>query len=141
MRYDFLIDSYDTERLKVVSVWCEFRDDDLAVRPKPDDPRGRSVREHMVHQCVSEDAWFRRMLDIDVGAPPLPERETRLEFIRRYVEDSGRRLERLRQTSDGWWEDRRLHAADLLETSGGIVRHHPGKLAEIIRRFAFESQE
>ena len=47
MRYDFLIDSYETERLKVLSVWSEFRDEDLAVRPKPDDPRGRSVHEHM----------------------------------------------------------------------------------------------
>jgi uncharacterized cofD-like protein len=42
--------------------------------------------------------------------------------------------------SDGWWEERRLYAADLLETSGGIVRHHPGKLAEIIRSIVFESQ-
>ena len=45
------------------------------------------------------------MLGIDVGAPPLPERETRLEFIRRYAEDSGRRLERLRQTDEPWWEE------------------------------------
>ena len=33
MRYDFLIDSYETERVKVLSVWSEFRDDDLPVRP------------------------------------------------------------------------------------------------------------
>ena len=33
MRYDFLIDSYDSERVKVLSVWSEFRDDDLPVRP------------------------------------------------------------------------------------------------------------
>jgi uncharacterized damage-inducible protein DinB len=105
MRYDFLIDSYDSERVKVLSVWSEFRDDDLPVRPKQDDPRGRSVHEHMVHQCVSEDTWFRTMLGIDVGAPPLPEVETRLEFIKRYAEDSGRRLERLRQTVDHWWEE------------------------------------
>src|SRR5215510_11696481 len=105
MRYDFLIDSYDTERLKVLSVWSEFRDGDLAVRPRPDDPRGRSVCEHMVHQCISEDAWFRNMLGIDVGAPPLPEQETRLAFITRYAEDSGRRVERLRQTADPWWEE------------------------------------
>jgi hypothetical protein len=58
----------------------------------------------MVHQCVSEDTWFRTMLGIDVGAPPLPERETRLEFMTRYAEDSGRRLERLRQTDERWWE-------------------------------------
>ena len=104
MKYDFLIDSYDTERLKVVSIWSEFRDEDLPVRPKHDDARGRSVHEHMVHQCVSEDAWFRNMLGMDVGAPPLPVQETRLEFMKRYAEDSGRRLERLRQTDEDWWE-------------------------------------
>ena len=81
MKYDFLAESYDTERVKVLSVWSEFTDDDLPVRPRADDPRGRSVREHMVHQCVSEDAWFRTMLGIDVGAPPLPSQETRLEFM------------------------------------------------------------
>ena len=105
MTYDFLIDSYASERIKVLSVWSEFREGDLTVRPKHDDPRGRSVREHMVHQCVSEDMWFRTMLGIDVGAPPLPAEETRLEFMRRYAEDSGRRLERLRQTDERWWEE------------------------------------
>jgi hypothetical protein len=59
----------------------------------------------MVHQCVSEDAWFRTMLGIDVGAPPLPAVETRLEFMQRYAEDSGRRLDRLRATRDRWWEE------------------------------------
>jgi uncharacterized damage-inducible protein DinB len=59
----------------------------------------------MVHQCVSEDTWFRNMLGIDVGAPPLPEQETRYEFIKRYAEDSGRRVTRLRQTNEPWWEE------------------------------------
>ena len=104
MRYEFLVDSYATERVKVLSVWSEFRDDDLGVRPSPDDARGRSVLEHMVHQCVSEDTWFRGMLGIDVGAPPLPAHETRLEFIGRYAEDSGRRLGALGRTDDDWWE-------------------------------------
>jgi len=105
MTYDFLIDTYDTERIKVLSVWSEFRDDDLSVRPKHDDPRGRSVVEQMIHQCVSEDTWFRTMLGIDVGAPPLPAQETRLEFIRRYAEDSSRRLARLRETTEPWWQE------------------------------------
>ena len=48
----------------------------------------------MVHQHVSEDLWFRSMLGIDVNAPPLPGQETRLEFIRRYAEDS-------QQTTEG----------------------------------------
>ncbi len=75
MRYDFLVETYETERVKVVSVWSEFRDEDMAFRPNAIDTRGRSVREQMVHQCVSEDLWFRNMLGIEVGAPPLPAEE------------------------------------------------------------------
>jgi uncharacterized damage-inducible protein DinB len=105
MTYEFLIDSYATERVKVLSVWSEFREEDLPIRPRHDDPRGRSVHEQMVHQCVSEDAWFRNILGIDVGAPTLPRQETRLEFIRQYAEDSGRRLARLRQTDERWWQE------------------------------------
>jgi len=105
MSYDFLVDGYASERIKVVSVWAEFRDGDLPVRPSQEDSRGRSVLEHMVHQCVSEDLWFRNMLGIDVGAPPLPRQETRLEFITRYAQDSARRLERLQSTTDRWWEE------------------------------------
>jgi uncharacterized damage-inducible protein DinB len=103
MTYDFLVDSYGTERLKVLSVWSEFRDEDLQIRPHLHDARGRSVHEQMLHQCVSEDLWFRNILGIDVGAPPLPERETRLEFIRRYAEDSGRRHALLQKTDEQWW--------------------------------------
>ncbi len=105
MTYEFLVDSYASERLKVLSVWSEFRDHDLPVRPLATDPRGRSVHEHMVHQCVSEDLWFRNMLGIDVAAAPLPNPETRLAFIRQYAEDSGRRLMRLQHTDDRWWQE------------------------------------
>lgn len=104
MTYDFLVESYATERVKVLSIWSEFRDEDLPHRPHVTDRRGRSVREHMVHQCVSEDTWFRTMLGIDVGAPPLPQEETRLAFITRYAEDSGRRLDALAATANQWWE-------------------------------------
>src|SRR5262245_17705729 len=105
MRYDFLVESYETERMKVLSVWSEFGDEDLPVRPHSRDPRGRSVHEQLVHQCVSEDTWFRTMLGIDVGAPPLPTRETRLEFMRQYADDSGKRLSVLHQKDDLWWEE------------------------------------
>src|SRR5207249_10953014 len=91
MRYEFLVETYETERIKVVSVWSEFRYRDLPIRPRESDPRGRSVHEQMVHQCVSENLWFINMLGIDVGAPPLPVTETRLEFMKRYAEDSGKR--------------------------------------------------
>ena len=65
MRYDFLIETYETERIKVISAWSMFRDEDLPARPHATDTRGRSLHEHMVHQCVSEDTWFRTMLDIN----------------------------------------------------------------------------
>ena len=104
MRYDFLIETYATERIKVLSVWSEFKDEDLTVRPSSSDPRGRSVHEQMVHQCVSENLWFKNMLGIDVNAPPLPTPETRLEFIKRYAEDSGKRLAELRRKDEAWWD-------------------------------------
>jgi uncharacterized damage-inducible protein DinB len=104
MTYDFLVETYATERIKVLSVWSEFHDFDLPFRPSPSDTRGRSVGEQMIHQCVSEDFWFRTMLGIDVAAPPLPQQETRLEFINRYAEDSGKRLAELERKDSTWWE-------------------------------------
>ena len=37
--YDFLVDTYGTERLKTLSVWSMFADADLAVRPHAVDRR------------------------------------------------------------------------------------------------------
>ena len=103
--FDFLVETYETERLKVLSVWSMFDDADVELRPHAEDRRGRSLHEQMVHQCVSENLWFKNMLGIDVDAPPLPEPETRLAFIQRYAEDSGRRLEAFRSKNVGWWEE------------------------------------
>ena len=50
MPYDFLIDTYETERVKVVSVWSEFSDKDLPVHPHGLDMRGRSVKSRW---CIS----------------------------------------------------------------------------------------
>jgi len=105
MRYDFLIQSYETERLKTLSVWSMFRDEDLAWRPADPQRRGRSVLEQMVHQCVSEDLWFKNMLGADLGRKPLPEKETRLEFLATYARASQERAARLRQNADAWWEE------------------------------------
>lgn len=104
-KYDFLVETYTTERVKVVSVWSMFKDAHLPFRPNLGDPRGRSVLEHMVHQCVSENLWFRTILGIDVQAPPLPAREIRWEFMARYAEDSRKRLEALKQKDEPWWEE------------------------------------
>jgi len=105
MKCDFLVETYATERIKVLSVWSMFKDEQLPVRPNAADARGRSVHEHMVHQCVSENVWFRTMLGMDVGAPPLPTREQRCDFMERYAEDSGKRLAALRDKAEPWWEE------------------------------------
>ncbi len=144
MRYEFLVESYATERIKVLSVWSEFREEDLRIRPNESDPRGRSVLEQMVHQCVSEDLWFRKMLGIDVSAPPLPERETRIEFIRRYAEDSGKRLAVLGAKDEGWWEAETTFFDVPRSRAWVMVRrmthtsHHRGQLMAMLRMLARE---
>jgi hypothetical protein len=98
MEYDFLVDTYGTERIKTLSVWSMFKDDDLLIRPYPLERKDRNPLEYMVHQCISENKWFCSMFGIDVG------KEIRLEFIRRYAEDSGKRLTVLREKDKIWWE-------------------------------------
>jgi uncharacterized damage-inducible protein DinB len=143
MPYDFLVDTYETERVKVVSVWSEFRDADLPVRPHPRDPRGRSVHEQMVHQCVSEDLWVRGMLGIDVGAPPLPRQETRVEFMKRYAEDSAKRVIALREKRDPWWEDEttffdvRRSRAWVMTRRLNHTSHHRGQLMAMLRMLGY----
>jgi uncharacterized damage-inducible protein DinB len=144
MTYDFLVEAYATERIKVVSVWSEFRDEDLPVRPNTSERRGRSVHEQMVHQCVSEDVWFRTMLGIDVGAPPLPTPEHRLEFIKRYAEDSGNRLAALQQKTDAWWEeetaffDVRRSRAWVMTRRLTHTSHHRGQQMAMLRMIGRE---
>jgi len=105
MRYQFLIDTYETEILKVLGVWSMFEDEDLPLRPHPSDSRGRSVREHMVHQCVSENLWFADMLGIAVTGEPLPADETRVGFVERYAGHARERLTELRAKPELWWEE------------------------------------
>jgi len=139
MKYEFLIETYATERLKVVSVWSEFRDTDLEVRPSADDPRGRSFHEQMVHQCVSENLWFMNMFGIDVGAPPLPKQETRLEFMQRYAVDSGKRLAVLESKDETWWESDAKFFDTFRPKTWIMVRriahtsHHRGQLMAMLR--------
>jgi len=93
----------------------------------------------MVHQCVSEDLWFRNMLGIDVGAPPLPKEETRLEFIKQYAADSGGRLTALREKDEGWWEqstkffDVPRSRAWVMTRRVSHTSHHRGQLMAMLR--------
>ena len=130
---------YATERLKVLSVWSMFNDEDLPFRPHSADRRGRSVHEQMVHQCVSEDVWFRTVLGIEVSASPLPDSETRLEFIKRYVTSSAERLDALRSQPESWWETEARFFDTTRSRAWVVVRriahtsHHRGQQMVMLR--------
>jgi uncharacterized damage-inducible protein DinB len=98
--FDFLVDTYETERLKTLGVWAQFRAGDLGYRPEP---RARTPLEHMVHQCLSEEAWMTKMLGLPSDGPPLPREETHRGFLEHYAEASQRRLERLRLQVEDWF--------------------------------------
>ena len=138
-RYRFLSDTYETEILKTLSVWSMFRDSDLETRPHPKDRRGRSVREQMAHQCLSEDAWFKNMLGIDASANPLPASETRMEFIRLYARDGAARLMALREKNDGWWEESARFFGEARSRAWILTRrllhsaHHRGQQTAMLR--------
>lgn len=100
-RYDFLLETYATERLKTLSVWTQIHDDDLDFRPEP---RARTPREHFVHQCLSEDGWMRTMLGITVPGAPLPPEETRVAFLEWYAAATAERLRQLEGQPDAWFE-------------------------------------
>jgi len=139
MEHTFLVNTYDTERLKTLSVWSMFMDDDLFIRPNPLDLKDRNPLEHMIHQCMSEDKWFCNMFDIDVGAPPLPDKETRLEFIKRYAQDSEKRLALLKEKDTTWWE-KEVSFFDTKRTRTWVMvrriahtAHHRGEQTVLLR--------
>lgn len=103
-RYDFLVDTYATEILKVLSVWAMADDAQLDVRPRPGDRRGRTLREHMIHQCQSENGWFSGMFGIAVPGDVLPVERSRLGFLRHYAAAARQRLAALGAVDDAWWE-------------------------------------
>jgi len=104
-RYAFLVDTYETELLKVLSVWAMTAEADLDLRPRAGDRRGRTLREHMVHQCQSEHGWFAKMLGVDQPLDALPAERTRLGFLRHYAAAAQHRLAALGARDDAWWEE------------------------------------
>jgi uncharacterized damage-inducible protein DinB len=139
MTFDFLIETYATEREKVLSVWAQFEERDLSWRPADARKRGRSVHEQFVHQCVSEDLWFKNMLGIDLGAKPLPDVETRMEFMRIYADRSEKRLAALKKTNDEWWNYTAVFFNVPRSRAWIMVRrmthtsHHRGQLTAYLR--------
>jgi uncharacterized damage-inducible protein DinB len=132
----FLVDTYETERLKTLGVWAQFGDDELGFRPAP---RARTAHEHMVHQCAGEDFWMRTMLAVDLGRPPLPVPETRQGFIEIYAAASAARLAMLRSRSAAWFDettrffDAERTRAWVLMRRIAHTAHHRGQLTLVLR--------
>lgn len=136
MTFDFLVDTYETERLKTLSAWSSFIDADLEFRPAQ---RIRTPHEHMVHQCVSEDNWMKNMLGIDSGMPQLPPQETRIDFMRHYADASARRVALLRQKDEKWFAEE-AKFFEVLRTRAWIMlrrlthsAHHRAQLTVYLR--------
>ena len=91
--FQFLIDTYDTERLKTLTVWAAFNPYTWKQRPNSEDPRGRTAQEQFIHQCLSEKTMDDKMLGIDCG--PVPQRQVTtalLIFQNYYTATSARPL-------------------------------------------------
>jgi uncharacterized damage-inducible protein DinB len=135
-RYDFLVDTYRTERLKTLSVWSQIPD---ARMRDHSEPRARSPLDHMVHQCVSEDGWMTSMLGIAVSRPVLPAQETRLAFLEHYAAVSAERLTTLATKSDSWFEETTQFFDVARSRAWVLVRrfthsaHHRGQLTSYLR--------
>jgi uncharacterized damage-inducible protein DinB len=136
MRYEFLVESYRTERLKTLGVWSQVLLDRMDVRVEP---RARTPREHMVHQCTSEENWFSGMLGISVSRAPLPAEEHRDAFIEHYAAVSGERLAQLALKDDAWFEaettffDVTRSRAWVLTRRLTHSAHHRGQLNALLR--------
>ncbi len=144
MRYQFLIDTYETEIEKVLSVWATFDDEDLPVRPHASDKRGRSVLEQLVHQSVSENLWFQTMLGIKVTDDPVPPNETRIAFMKAYAENAAKRMDALREKPESWWEEVtdffevRRSRAWILTRRIAHTSHHRGQQTALVRMLGRE---
>ena len=135
-RYQFLVETCRTERLKTLGVWAQIPDERMRFRPEP---RARSPLEHMVHQCVSENNWMRDMLGITSSLPPLPAEETRQAFIGHYGSCSAERLQALSKQPDEWFEETtRFFDVDrsrawVLTRRIAHSAHHRGQLTVYLR--------
>jgi uncharacterized damage-inducible protein DinB len=141
MRYSFLTETYSTERQKILSVWSMFRDQEMPWRPQA---HARSVHEQMVHQCVSEDYWMKNFLGIDLGEPPLPAVEARLEFMKKYADASAARLQKLGTMPETWYEENASFFDVVRNRAWILVRrvahsaHHRGQMTTYLRTLEHE---
>lgn len=137
--YAFLVDTYRTETLKTLSVWAHLSAEHWQRRPAFGDPRGRTPLEQCMHQCLSEDTWFRTMLGIDVWEPALPAGQTAADFIQHYARCAAVRADALASRGDDWWSTTTAFFEVPRSRGWILVRrlnhsaHHRGQLTAMLR--------
>ncbi len=134
--FSFLVETYATERIKTLTVWSEFAEAHMGLRPAP---LARTAHEQFVHQHVSEDGWFRTMLGIETDKPVLPTAETRLGFLEHYADTSAQRLTALQQMPADWFEGMTTFFGEPRSRAWVLTRriahtaHHRGQLTLLLR--------
>jgi len=103
-RHQHVLDTYASEVNKLLSVWAEFDDADLAFRPHP---RSATVGEILKHELLSERRFFAEFLNL--AEPPAAEvlpAELSIENFRcRLHELAMPRLGQLAEKTDNWWNE------------------------------------
>ena len=133
--YGFLLDTYETEILKVTGIWSAFPESQMDYRPHP---KSRSVIEQMEHQVQSEGRWMKTILSIDTGEPD-PDEKSKQGFIEKYRADAYRRLEIMRGKPDEWWQEP-ANFFDVIRSHAWVLTrrmnhstHHRGMLTVYLR--------
>ncbi len=133
--YSFLLDTYETEVLKITGIWRAFPESTMDYRPHP---KSRSVIEQMEHQVQSEGRWMKTMLGIDTGDPNPVER-TGQGFTDKYGTDANRRLEVMRTKPESWWQES-VSFFDVVRSRAWVLTrrinhstHHRGQLIVYLR--------
>ena len=133
--YAFLLETYETEILKIVGLWSAFPESAMDFRPSP---KSRSVLEQFQHQVQSEGRWMMNMLGIDTGDPN-PVEKTKRGYIEKYRSDATQRLRILRAKPDAWWRgettffDVSRSRAWVMTRRINHSTHHRGQLVVYLR--------
>ena len=101
--FKHLLDTYASETSKVISVWREFRPEDMEFRAVE---RSSTVLDIMKHQLLSERRFFAEFIGLEGEPEPsavLPQDLTPAGLCRRDEELCRPRLERLAVRGTQWW--------------------------------------
>jgi uncharacterized damage-inducible protein DinB len=98
-----VVDTYESETQKTISVWRRFEDSNLSYRPHE---RSSSVAEIMKHELLSQRRFFAEFLGFP--EPPAAEvlpSESVANFAERLAEHAKVRLQGLAEQREAWWTE------------------------------------